>query len=78
MRRGNAVLSHGTLLLHSDLETLRKSLSPDKSPYIKRSVRSNIVEVTNLFDHIKKISENDIIRYILDYFERVMNFKIFY
>ena len=78
MRRGNAVLSHGTLLLHSDLETLRKSLSPDKSPYIKRSVRSNIVEVTNLFDHIKKISENDIIRHILDYFDRVMNFKIFY
>ena len=77
MRRGNAVLSHGTLLLHSDLEILRKSLSPDKSPYIKRSVRSNIVEVTNLFDHIKNISENDIVRYILDYFKDIMNFKIF-
>ena len=75
--RGNSVLHHGTLLLNSDLETLKKSLTPDKPSVKKRSVKSKVVDVTNLFEHINTISENDIIHSILDFFESTMNFEFF-
>ncbi|MHA1386386.1 MAG: lipoate--protein ligase family protein, partial [Candidatus Helarchaeota archaeon] len=73
-RRGQYVLFHGTLLLNSNLNILKESLTPKGTRQNVRAVKSRRVETINLLENNKNlITDRKIIASILKSLKREFN-----
>jgi len=75
------VLHHGTLLFHTDLEILRKSIQVKPDLYIDKAVQSNRTEVINLSEFLDKKEtlekfKNDFSKFIKASFPLVVDYRL--
>lgn len=63
------VLHHGTLLIHADIDTMKRTLRQDKSCYLTRAVQSNPSPVMNLREKLSgNMNAEEFSSRMLDFF----------
>lgn len=72
----NSVLHHGTLLLNSDLNTLKTSLNSDYRNKIVKYVPSNKTDQTNLASNQIEITADQVIERIIKQVQNSFNLKL--